>query len=121
MAPAWAPRRRGAAPRSSSGSPRRRARPWRGWRRERRNDSAWGASCAFPPWLGPRDAEDLPGMDQVRVLDLVAIGLEDPPPLVGVAVEALGDLRQAVAGHDRVLRRGGPTGRLARGGRFARG
>jgi hypothetical protein len=41
-------------------------------------------------------------MDQVGVLDRVAVGLVDRVPLVGVAELALGDLGEAVAGNDRI-------------------
>src|SRR5207302_10998473 len=41
--------------------------------------------------------------DQVRVLDLVAVGLEQPRPQVGVAVLVLRDGRQRVARLDGVL------------------
>src|SRR5215813_1343014 len=57
--------------------------------------------------------ERLAGVDQIRILDDVAIGVEDALPLVCVAVEVLGDLRQAVARDHRV----GP--RRRRGGRVA--
>src|SRR3954464_8605063 len=36
-------------------------------------------------------------MDQVRILDLVAVRVEDGVPLVGITVHALRDLREAVA------------------------
>src|SRR5262249_61532871 len=56
------------------------------------------------------DLQLLPGEDLVRVLDDVGVGLEDPLPLVRVAVGVLGDLRQAVTRLDLVglvdLRRG---------------
>jgi hypothetical protein len=43
-------------------------------------------------------SQDLAREDAVRVVQLVAIGLEDAVELVGVAVEAPGDARQRVAG-----------------------
>src|SRR5688572_10144939 len=43
------------------------------------------------------DRENLPGVDQVRVTDLVAIRLEDGAPLLAVAVLLLRDFREAVA------------------------
>src|SRR4029079_869347 len=44
-----------------------------------------------------RKGEYLPRMDQVGILDLVAIRVEDGVPLVGITVHALRDLREAVA------------------------
>ena len=41
-------------------------------------------------------------MDQVRILDAVAVGLENLLPLFGVAVELLGDLGEGIALGDRV-------------------
>src|SRR5436309_178627 len=60
----------------------------------------------FPPddRSVPRDAEDLPGEDQVRVVDLVPVSLEDARPERGVAVLAPGDARQGVARLHDVLR-----------------
>src|SRR6185295_5694649 len=55
--------------------------------------------------------QDLSWMDEVGILDDVAVGVEDPPPFVGVAVELFRDLRQAVAGGDGV-RLLGRLGRL---------
>lgn len=41
-------------------------------------------------------------MDQVRILDAVAVGLENLLPLLGVAIELLGDLGEGIALGDRV-------------------
>jgi len=49
-----------------------------------------------------RDLELLPREDLVRIFEDVAIGLEDSLPLGGIAILALGDLRQTVAGDDFV-------------------
>jgi hypothetical protein len=43
------------------------------------------------------NAQFLAGMDQVRVLDLVLVGLEDRRPAASVAVHVLGDAAQGVA------------------------
>src|SRR6478672_7372300 len=56
-------------------------------------------------------------MDQVGILDLVAIGLVDRVPLARIAVLLLGDLGQAVAAHDRI----GPAGRRAHAPGLGRG
>src|SRR5258705_8303979 len=61
-----------------------------------------------PAALGLRDLEDLSGVDEIGILDLVPVGLPDPAPLIGVAVVVLRDLREIVARHDGV-------GRLLRG------
>src|SRR5690606_31746419 len=64
----------------------------------------WGAS----PWgkgkgcVSVGQEQHLAGADQVRVVDLVAVGLEDLPPAAGLAVMPLRDRRQRVAGLDRV-------------------
>src|SRR5262245_37893415 len=59
---------------------------------------ALSSLCRSRRSAGRRDLELLAGEDLVGVLDDVAVGLEDPLPVAGVAVHALGDLRQAVAG-----------------------
>ncbi len=46
--------------------------------------------------------EHLPRVDEVGIVDLVPVGIEDPPPRVRVAVFALGNLRKAVSLHHRV-------------------
>src|SRR3712207_6344773 len=45
-----------------------------------------------------RDAQDLPREDPVRVLDPVAVRLQDRPPPLGIPQEALCDARQRVPG-----------------------
>src|SRR5690606_28499909 len=45
-----------------------------------------------------RQAQDLAGLDQVGVVELVAVGLEDLAPAACLAVMALCDRRQGVAG-----------------------
>src|SRR6187401_442018 len=52
--------------------------------------------------VGFGNAQLLAGVDEIGVLDLVLVGLEDARPQACLAVLALGDLRQAVARHDRV-------------------
>src|SRR5574338_212146 len=66
--------------------------------------------------------EDLVGIDEVGVLDLVLVGFIDLLPLRRVAIDILGDLRQAVALLDRILLVRGARGRarLAAGRRGAR-
>src|SRR5262249_5326601 len=49
-----------------------------------------------------RNPQHLAGTDQVRIGDLVPVGIEDRLPRIGVAVELLSDLRQRVAGDDRI-------------------
>src|ERR1700752_2228421 len=49
-----------------------------------------------------RQTQRLPGVDEIGVLDDVAIGVVDPAPVVGVAINLLGDLRQAVAWLDHI-------------------
>src|SRR5690606_11298295 len=44
-----------------------------------------------------RDLQHLAGLDQVGVVELVAVGLEDPVPCARLAVELFGDVRQRVA------------------------
>src|SRR3546814_1703789 len=44
-----------------------------------------------------RDLQHLAGLDQVGIVELVAVGLEDPVPCARLAVELLGDVRQRVA------------------------
>src|SRR6266550_2934977 len=46
---------------------------------------------------GGRELEHLTGLDQIGIFDLVPVRLEDLPPLAGVAVDTLGDLRETVA------------------------
>src|SRR4029077_1721231 len=52
--------------------------------------------------LCPRNREFLSRMNQVRILDLIAVRFVDAMPLVGIAVEMLGNLRQAVSRHDNI-------------------
>src|SRR5688572_8791305 len=56
-----------------------------------------------------RDLEFLARIDLVGILEDVLVGLENPRPLVRVAVLALGDLREAVARHHHVDLRGRGT------------
>src|SRR5436190_19568170 len=64
--------------------------------------------------------ELLSGVDQVGVLDLILVRFVNAMPLVGVAVEVLRDLRQAVSSHDNIgLALSGCAGR-ARGWRERR-
>ena len=51
---------------------------------------------------GIGDLEDLAGLDPVRVVELVAVGLEDRAPASRVAVVALADAGERVARGDRV-------------------
>src|SRR5690606_21225420 len=50
-----------------------------------------------------RDLQDLAGLDPVGIVQLVAVGVEDPPPLSGLAVVGLGDVREGVAALHGVL------------------
>src|SRR5690606_31994969 len=65
----------------------------------------WVMECLRDGWgmrrvrrsVGMRDLQHLAGLDQVGVVELVAVGLEDPVPCARLAVELLGDVRQRVA------------------------
>ena len=76
----------------------------------RASRSAWGRrwrAAAAAPLRRRRNAQQLPRIDLVRVLEHRLVGLEDHRVLVGVAVELLGDLRQVVAADDRMPLRSG--------------
>ncbi len=64
--------------------------------------------------LGVRDEQNLPGIDQVRVLDPIPIRVPDPGPLEGIAVKGLREIPERVAAHDLVSAL--LTGRLGRRG-----
>src|SRR5215471_15930484 len=67
--------------------------------------------------LCPGDLQHLAGANEIRVLDGVLVRFEDLFPAVRVAVDLLGDLREAVAGDDSVgpsHRGAGWSGRRAR-------
>ena len=57
-----------------------------------------------------RDAQHLPGIDLVGVVEHRLVGLEDRHVLVGVAVVGLGDFREVVAAHHGVEHRLGLAG-----------
>src|SRR4030095_16116149 len=65
-----------------------------------------GVGVSFWSWccLSDRgDLQNLAGMDQVRVTDLVAVRLEDRLPFLAIAVLLLGDFRETVSLLDGVL------------------
>src|SRR5215208_5282693 len=49
------------------------------------------------PCSGLRNPEDLPGIDEVGILNEIPVGFVDSPPLLSITVLPLGDLRQTVA------------------------
>src|SRR5690606_30990830 len=77
-------------------------------------------ALAFAVFLDLGQRDHLPGEDAVGVVERVAVGLEDPLPVAGPAVDALGDGRQGVALLDRVAARADAAG-AALGGRHGVG
>src|SRR5262245_16719077 len=79
---------------------------------ERRTDGLRIFDLLSPSGVRGGNPELLARADEVGILDLIPVRLEDPAPLIGVAVHALGDLREAIACDDGVgLLRGRRRGR----------
>src|SRR4026209_737971 len=92
-----------SCPRSAAGaavlSCTRRARPCQA---RGRVGSRYGDACDHLRVSGLRDLEHLSGIDLIRVLDDVLVRFVDLLPLLRVAVELLGDLRETVSLHHRI-------------------
>src|SRR5688572_14335797 len=61
-----------------------------------------------------RNLQDLSGMDEIRIVQDVAVGVVDSPPSLRIAVDPLRDLGEAVAFHHAILHDGGVDLRLRR-------